>query len=169
MHPDHAPGLQGPAILHWLQDGAIGRAMRESLWLFPAVEIVHILGFALLIGTILALDLRILGWRMAALPVDRLAALTLPLSIAGFTLALPSGLMLLTTEAVHMGQNPAFLVKMGLIGLAGLNALLLHRGAWRSVAHWPADAPPPPARMAAFASLALWLCVLIAGRLIAYL
>ncbi|RKQ72490.1 hypothetical protein [Oceanibaculum indicum] len=163
------PAAAGPAILHWLQDGAIGRAMRESLWLFPAVEIVHILGFALLIGTIIALDLRILGWGKALLPVDRLAALTLPLSIAGFVLALPSGLILLTTEAVHVGQNPAFLAKMGLILLAGLNALLLHRGAWRTVAVWPPDAPPQAAKGAAIASLALWLCVLTAGRMIAYL
>lgn len=165
MHPDS----QGPAILHWLQDGAIGRAMRESLWLFPAVEIVHILGFALLIGTIVALDLRILGWGKTLLPVGKLGALTLPLSIAGFTLALPSGLLLLTTEAAHVGVNPAFLAKMGLIFLAGLNALLLHRGAWRSVAAWPADAPPSAAKRAAIASLTLWLGVLIAGRMIAYL
>ena len=165
MHPDS----QGPAILHWLQDGAIGRAMRESLWLFPAVEIVHILGFALLIGTIVALDLRILGWGKTLLPVEKLGALTLPLSIAGFALALPSGLLLLTTEAAHVGVNPAFLAKMGLIFLAGLNALLLHRGAWRSVAAWPTDAPPPGARLAAIASLFLWLGVLIAGRMIAYL
>ncbi|MDM7946581.1 MAG: hypothetical protein QUV20_09660 [Oceanibaculum nanhaiense] len=165
MHPDS----QGPAILHWLQDGAIGRAMRESLWLFPAVEIVHILGFALLIGTIVALDLRILGWGKTLLPVGKLGALTLPLSIAGFTLALPSGLLLLTTEAAHVGVNPAFLAKMGLIFLAGLNALLLHRGAWRSVAAWPADAPPSAAKGAAIASLFLWLGVLIAGRMIAYL
>lgn len=163
------PGPEGPAILHWLQDGAMGRAMRESLWLFPAVEIAHILGFALLIGTIIALDARILGWGKTLLAVDRLAALTLPLSIAGFALALPTGLLLLTTEAVHIGQNPAFLAKLGLIGLAGLNALILHRGAWRGVADWPADAPPPAARGAAIASLALWLGVLIAGRMIAYL
>lgn len=163
------PAAAGPAILHWLQDGTIGRAMRESLWLFPAVEIVHILGFALLIGTIIALDLRILGWGKMLLPVDRLAALTLPLSIAGFVLVLPSGLMLLTTEAVHVGQNPAFLAKMGLILLAGLNALLLHRGAWRTVADWPADAPPQAAKRAAISSLTLWLCVLTAGRMIAYL
>lgn len=168
MPPGLAPGFQGPAILHWLQDGALGRAMRESLWLFPAVEIVHILGFALLLGTIFALDLRILGWRMAAVPVEQLAALTLPLSIAGFLLAAPAGIMLLTTEAVHIGQNPAFLVKMGLIGLAGLNALLLHLGAWRSAAGWQ-EQTPVAARAAAAASLLLWLGVLIAGRMIAYL
>jgi hypothetical protein len=168
MHPDLPAGLQGPAILHWLQDGALGRAMRESLWLFPTVEIVHILGFALLLGTIIALDLRILGWGKAILPVGRLAALTLPLSIAGFVLAAPAGIMLLTTEAVHIGQNPAFLAKIGLIALAGLNALLLHQGAWRSAAGWQGQAPVA-ARAAAAVSLLLWLGVLSAGRMIAYL
>lgn len=155
------------AFLGWLEAGAVGRAMRQEPLLFPAVEIVHILGFALLLGSIAVLDLRLLGWRRAGVAAGRLAAATLPLSLAGFALALPSGLALLTTEASATGRNPVFLIKLGLIALAGLNALILHLTAWRAVDRWP-DAPPPAARLAALASLLLWTGVVILGRLIAY-
>ncbi|MBU0724423.1 MAG: hypothetical protein KJ904_18585 [Alphaproteobacteria bacterium] len=167
----------GLAFLHpllaWLEGGALGRAMRQEAFLFPAVEIIHILGFALLIGAIAVLDLRLLGWRStllppAVLPAGLLARLVLPVSITGLLLAIPSGLMLLATEATSIGVNTAFLVKLGLLALALLNILLLHRGIWRHIAEWESAAPPARVRVAALASLLLWVGILIAGRMIAY-
>jgi len=165
---DHATQA-APAILVALQDSALGAAMRQSLYLYPAVEIVHLLAIALLVGSILALDLRLVGWRVVA-PTWPLARHLLPLTATGFAFAVLSGLMLFTTEAASLALNRAFQIKLALLLLAGLNALLLHRGAWRDIGQWGAAARPPArVRVAAAFSAALWVGVLSFGRLIAYL
>ncbi len=158
-----------PAILVAVQDSALGQAMRQSLYLYPAVEIVHLLAIALLVGSILALDLRLVGWRVVA-PSWPLARHLLPIAVAGFAFAVLSGLLLFTTEAASLAFNPAFRIKLLLLLLAGLNALLLHRGPWRDIGQW-SGAPKPPARVraAAILSAVLWVGVLSFGRLIAYL
>lgn len=163
-------GTEGaPALLVALQDSALGQAMRQSLYLYPAVEIVHLIAIALLVGSILALDLRLLGWRSVA-PTWPLARHLLPLSVTGFAFAAMSGSMLFTTEAASLAFNPAFQIKMALLLLAGLNALLLHRGAWRDIGQWGAAARPPArVRVAGLLSALLWIGVLSFGRLIAYL
>lgn len=158
-----------PALLVALQDSALGVAMRQSLYLYPAVEIVHLLAIALLVGSILALDLRLAGLR-AVVPSAPLARHLLPVSVTGFAFAALSGLMLFTTEAASLAFNPAFQIKMALLLLAGINALLLHRGAWRDIGQWTGAARPPlRVRVAGAISAALWVGVLSFGRLIAYL
>lgn len=165
---DHGTA-HAPAILLALQDGPLGQAMRQSLYLYPAVEIMHLLAIALLVGSILALDLRLVGWR-AVVPSWPLARHLLPIAGTGFSLAVLSGLLLFTTEAASLAFNPAFRIKLLLLLLAGLNALLLHRGPWRDIGQW-SSAPKPPARVrvAALLSAVLWVGVLSFGRLIAYL
>lgn len=152
-----------------LQDSALGQAMRQSLYLYPAVEIVHLLGIALLVGSILALDLRLVGWR-AVTPAWPLARHLLPVTATGFAFAVLSGAMLFTTEAASLAFNPAFQTKMALLVLAGLNAIVLHLGPWRDIGRWSgAAAPPTRVRVAGACSAVLWVGVLGSGRLIAYL
>ena len=159
----------GPAILVALQDSALGQTMRQSLYLYPTVEILHLLAIALLVGSIVALDLRLVGWRIET-PIWPLARHLLPMTVTGFALAVASGLMLFTTEAASLAFNPAFQIKMALLLLAGLNALMLHRGAWREIGQWSATTPPPAlVRVAGALSAVLWIGVLSFGRLIAYL
>lgn len=164
---EHAAGAGAPGWLLWLQDGALGAAMRQSPTLYPAVEILHILGLALLVGAIVGLDLRLLGLARR-LPADGLTRLLRPLAIAGFCLAAPTGFMLFTAEAVSIAKNPMFLAKLTLIALAGANLAIFHLGPWRRVAAWALDGPPPAARISAALSIALWLGVIACGRLIAY-
>jgi hypothetical protein len=167
--PAALPATGGGGWLGALQTSPIGVAMRESLWLYPVVEVVHIIGFALLVGAIVAFDLRLMGVRGASLPADVLSRLLLPLSVTGFLLAAPSGALLFTAEATAYVRNPAFLLKLVLIGLALLNILLFHSLIGRRMAGWSAVTPPPlAARIAGVASLALWIGALAAGRLIAY-
>ncbi len=149
-----------------LQDSALGVAMRTSEVLYPAAEILHILGFVLLVGSIVALDLRLLGLgtRIAIAP---LAALLLPLSRVGFGLAVAMGFLLFSADAAHVIGNPAFQAKLALIALALLVVVAAHAGPWRRLADW-GDSVPPAARVTALASLVLWLAVVCAGRLIAY-
>jgi hypothetical protein len=157
-----------PEWLVSLQESSLGEAMRQSLLLYPVVEVVHLIGIALLVGSIVSLDLRLMGLRRA-LPASLTARHLLPVTIAGFCLALMSGSLLFATEAASLYYNPAFRLKLALIALGGVNAALFHLGPWRRVAMWEHARPPLAARLGGGLSTALWLGVLACGRLIAYL
>ena len=151
-----------------IESSALGQAMRQWLWLYPSVETVHIVGIALLVGSIAILDLRLLGLSRS-LPVRRLAAHILPWSIGSFALIVPSGLAMFTAHAGELISNPVFILKIGLILLAGANAGILHAGVFRNAAQWDVDVMPPlAARAAAAVSLLLWVSVIACGRLLAY-
>lgn len=151
-----------------IESTALGLAMRQSTWLYPAVETAHIIGLAILVGSIAVLDLRLLGFSRS-LSVKKLSAHVLPWSLAGFALIVPSGLMMFVAHAGDLVSNPVFAVKVCLILGAGANAAILHTGALRGAAGWDVDAMPPlAARMAAAASLLLWFSVIACGRLLAY-
>ncbi|MCW5576890.1 MAG: hypothetical protein KIT13_12415, partial [Burkholderiales bacterium] len=105
-------------------------AMRHDLWLYPVVEIVHIVGFVVLVGGIVVLDLRLLGLSKA-LPVRLLARHVLPWSIGALLLIVPSGLLMFIAHAGDLVGNTAFIVKMVLLLCAGANAAAFHPGAFR--------------------------------------
>ena len=143
-------------------------AMRHELWLYPAVEIVHIAGFVVLVGSITVLDLRLLGLGRT-LSVRALTRHTVPWSAAAFVLIVPSGALMFAAHASDLAGNSAFRLKLVLIALAGVNAALFHVRPYRSVAAWDHDvAPPAAARAHAAVSLALWFTVIACGRLLAY-
>jgi len=146
-------------LLAALHGSAPAAALRASPWLYPAVETVHILGLALLVGAVAVFDLRALG-AVPALSRDTLGRLALPLAAGGLAAASVSGAALFAADAVELAGNPAFLWKMGLFALALANVALWHR--------WAAK-HPGRARLGAAASLLLWVSVLVAGRLIAYI
>jgi len=151
-----------------IEMSALGVAMRQWLWLYPSVEIVHLVGIAILVGSIIVLDLRLLGFSRS-LPVRRLAAHVLPWSAGSFVLIVPSGLMMFVAHAGDLIGSPVFALKMCLILAAGINAAVFHSGVFRGAAAWDVDAMPPlMARAAAALSLALWVCVVACGRLLAY-
>jgi len=153
-----------PAFLHQL-----GAPIRQSLWLFPALETLHILGFALLYGSVAIVDLRLMGLGRA-LPVSRLAAHALPWTKGAFLLIVPSGLAMFVGHVDDYLTSPVFGVKMTLLAAGIANAAALHRGPLRGVGAWDVDAMPPSrVRIAAALSLLLWTGVIVCGRLIAYL
>jgi hypothetical protein len=146
-----------------LEASAFGVAMRESLWLFPAIKAAHLVGIALLAGSIAILDLRLLGLRRSV-SVRRLAARVLPWSIASFALIVPSGLAMLVAHAGDLISSSVLALKMTLILLAGTNAGIFHAGVFRGSAKWDVNAiPPMAARAAAAASLLLWGSVIACG------
>ena len=157
---------QAAPIFLALQESALGHAMRSSPALYPAVEILHIIGFVVLVGSILALDLRLLGLGRA-IPIAPMAQLLLPLSRLGFALAIGMGFLLFSADAAHVVRNPAFQAKLLLIAAALVNIAIAHAGPWRRVARWGTEAPGG-ARVTALLSLLLWLGAVCAGRLIAY-
>jgi hypothetical protein len=148
---------------------AFARAMRESLWLYPAVEIVHIAGFVILVGSVAMFDLRVLGLSRR-IPVRALARHLLPWSVLAFFLIVPSGLAMFSAHASDFLGNRAFQLKMALLLAAGMNAAAFHTGPYQSVAAWDVDATAPwSARASVALSLALWFSILACGRLLAYL
>jgi hypothetical protein len=160
---EHKPA---PAIFLALQESALGHVMRSSPFLYPAAEILHILGFVVLVGSIVALDLRLLGFGRG-IAIQPLAQLLLPLSRVGFVVAISMGFLLFSADAAHVVRNPAFLAKLLLIAAALINIAIAHLGPWRRALQWHGD-PPAGAKLTGFASLVLWISAICAGRLIAY-
>jgi hypothetical protein len=164
------PSGGGP--LGALEASGLGQAMRQWLWLYPSVEIVHILGIGLLFGSIAVLDLRLLGFSRG-ISVRRLASHVLPWTAASFALIIPSGLAMFTAHATEFVQSEVFVLKMLLILGAGLNAALFHTVTFRTADVWDSEEmrklpPPPSARAAGAISLLLWIAVISCGRLLAY-
>ena len=148
---------------------AIAKAMRENLWLYPSVEIVHIAGFVILVGSVLMFDLRVLGISKQV-PVRGLARHLLPWSLAALVLIVPSGLAMFAAHANDFIANRAFQLKMALLLAAGMNAAIFHTGPYRTVAEWDTGvAAPLGARVSVAFSIAIWFSIIACGRLLAYL
>lgn len=156
-------------LLLALEHSSLAETMRHSLWTYPIVEVVHISGFAILVGAVVLFDLRLLGFSRTV-SVRSLERHLLPWAWAAFLLIVPSGVAMLSAHATDFAANPAFRVKLALIAFAGLNALLFHNGVYRSVSAWDQHQPTPAAAKAsALLSLMIWFGVITCGRLIAYL
>jgi hypothetical protein len=139
---------------------AWGVWLKGSLWAYPALEAVHIAGIALLIGSLVVLELRVLGLGRE-LAVDALAQLAMPVSLIGFAVAALSGTLLFAADAFDLLVNPAFRLKMLALLLLGTNATLFHAfGGLRSGG--------VGAKLQIALSLLLWLAVIACGRMIAY-
>lgn len=148
---------------------AIAKAMREWLWLYPSVEIVHIVGFAILVGSVVMFDLRVLGLSKH-IPVRALSRHLLPWSVAALLLIVPTGLLMFSAHASDFLGNRAFQLKMALLVTAGLNAAFFHTGPYQTVKAWDTNAAAPwVAKLSVALSIVLWVGVISCGRLLAYL
>ena len=155
-------------LCQWLSDLPWSTALAESNNAFPVIETAHVLASSLIAGTIIAVDLRISGLVLRAEPVTRVTRALLPWTWGGFAVMAVTGLPLFASEAASLYGNAAFRLKLVLLSLAGVNALLFHNTAYRSVARWDHQAAAPlPARAFALASLLLWTGVIVSGRMIA--
>jgi len=137
--------------------------VRSSVWAYPALNIAHIIGLLLAIGGVWLLDLRVLGAGGGRLPWRDISAALSPAIMAGFALLLLTGVPMAMSDAKALAVSPVFAWKLGLIALAGLNALAFRRTAWAGAE------PPATARAQAALSLVLWLGAVAAGRLLGYL
>ena len=154
--------------LSWVERSALAIAIRESTWLYPAVETTHILAFVTLVGAAAMWDLRLLGLSRSV-PVTALGRHLLPWTRAGLLVAAPTGLLLFITDATQIAANPAFRLKLVLIAAAVLNAAAFHRWTYRSIQLWDQGVGSPfAAKLAGALSLTLWTSVIACGRLIAY-
>jgi hypothetical protein len=147
----------------WLQHTYVAETIRHSAALIALLEIVHLIGLTLLIGTILMVDLSLLGLGIGRQPVSRIAGELNLFTAMGLGIMLVSGPLILCSEAVRCYKAPAFWVKMALLAIAVVFHFTIHRRA--TLAEPPL--PRPDARIVAGISLALWFGVALAGKGIA--
>ena len=150
------------AIADALAGGPFAVWAAESSYAYPAANVVHVFGVALLLGGIGIVDLRLIGW-FRAIPLQPLVRALIPLAIAGFVLLVLSGSILFAADAEALARNGTFRLKLTLIALALANAILFR---WK--AGVPAAEPGSGLRLMALGSLLLWATIAVCGRLIAY-
>jgi hypothetical protein len=146
-----------------LQHTYVGETIRHSAALIALLEIVHLVGLTLLLGTILMVDLTLLGRGIGNLPVSRIARELNAFTGIGLVIMLLSGPLILSSEAVRCYKTPAFWVKMALLAIA----LAFHFSIHRKVAQAEPPVPRARAERVAWVSLALWFGVALAGKGIA--
>jgi hypothetical protein len=159
------------ALAQALHASELSRTLRASIWLYPLVNTAHLGGLALLVGGIVPLDLRLAGcWR--EVPLRPLARVLVRSASTGLALAVGSGALLFAARPLDYVGEPLFGLKLALLAAALANALLLRRSpAWRHALGDGGDSLQSPAaalRRAGIVSIALWLGVVAAGRLIGY-
>ncbi len=156
-------------MLRALEATQVGTLVRESLYGFPILVGLHILGLTLSVGMLMWFDLRLLGVVLPSAPVTHVYRRLVPWATAGFVVMFVTGALLFTGYAASAWGNPYFRVKAAGLVLAGLNALVYHRSTERGVARWDADTrPPQAARLAGGVSLLAWAVVIVCGRMMAY-
>ena len=152
-----------------IEHSAIGMAIRQSVWAFSVLILVHLLGLTVAAGTIVYWDLRLLGFGLRRCPVSEVGRCLLPFTWGGFSLMFVSGVFLVWCEAGRLYTNFFFRSKLLLLLAAGINVLIFHRTIYRGVSGWDcAPVTPMRARIAGGFSLLFWFAIIAAGRAIGY-
>jgi hypothetical protein len=151
-----------------LQEMNIPTQIRESDWLFPTIETLHVFALVLVVGSIMTVDLRLLGLAGRDRPFSALAREMLPWTWTAFVVAASAGLAMFSSKAVIYWGNLPFRVKMLCLLLAGVNMAIFHAMSTRQLAHWDRGKPPAAARLAGGASLLLWTTIVATGRWIGF-
>jgi hypothetical protein len=149
-------------LIDWslIEAWPLAEGIRRSVWAYPVLETVHIAALAAVVGSLLLLELRVFGMQRV-LPLPAFAQLAVRTALVAFAVAAASGSLLFISAATELAVNPAFRLKLVLLLMAGVNALVFHaRDSLRRQDRW--------ARWQAGTSLLIWLAVIAAGRLIAY-
>lgn len=156
-------------ILQWINELPLSQATRETEWLFPFLETIHVVAIVFVVGSITRLDLRLLGLVWRNRPVTEVSQEMLPWTWTSFVIATIFGLLLWSSKPIEYFQIAFFDLKMILIVLAGINMLLFQFTTFKDVAKWDRDPiPPAPARIAGGLSMAFWVAVVILGRFIGF-
>ena len=156
-------------ICNWLEATSVGTMVRESLYGFPILVAVHIMGLAFSVGMFLWFDLRLAGVALTSSAVSRVYRALIPWATAGFLSMFITGSLLFTGFASAAYKSPFFRIKLLAIALAGVNALVYHLVTERGRSGWDVELrPPSAARAAGMISIALWAVVILCGRMMAY-
>jgi hypothetical protein len=157
------------ATLRSLQATALAVSIRDSLLYFPLLEAVHVLGLSLVVGTVVVIDLRLLGLASVDRPFRLMSSEILKWTWGAFALTVLAGALMFTTNAEVYFHNVYFRTKLTLLALAGLNVLVFQLTANRTVDRWDRSRVAPPiGRAVAVITLAIWIAAVFAGRMIGF-
>jgi hypothetical protein len=157
------------SICQWIHQTPLSVAVRESIWVYPILNVLHCVGILLVAGTIIVVDLRLLGFGMRRSSVSSVIGQVLPWTLGGFAFMFITGLLLAWSEPVRLYRSLFFPWKLIFLTLACLNALFFHVGIYRGVVAWDSvSLTPARARLAGAVSIVCWICVIAAGRAIGY-
>jgi hypothetical protein len=153
----------------WIEALPISTHIGATAW-FPLLESLHVLSSTFIVGSILMVDLRLLGLAGVRHPVSRIVREVIPWTYAASALSVATGVGMFATRAAHYAGNAAFQVKMTLLVLAAVNMAVFHLVSARGIADWDAaSSPSVAARAAGAASLMLWVGIMLSGRWIGHL
>ncbi|TMJ47019.1 MAG: hypothetical protein E6G85_29200 [Alphaproteobacteria bacterium] len=156
-------------FISYFEDSALADNIRENDLLFPLIESVHVVSICLVVGSILVIDLRLLGLASLNRPVGGITKAILPLTWSAFAVAAVSGLLLFVSNATKYLDNGYFVAKVLLICAAGLNMVVFHGISAKDLPRWENEAALPlPARLAGGLSILLWVAVVTCGRWIGF-
>jgi len=157
------------ALLKAIEASGLATRIRDALWLFPLIESTHVVGLSLVFGTILIIDLRLLGVASTHRSFKQMASDILKWTWAAFALTVLTGSLMFITNSRVYYHNSFFRVKMLLLALSGINMLVFELTAGRTIHRWDAAPSAPRAGKAAAAlSLAMWIGIIIMGRLVGF-
>ena len=157
------------ATLHWLETTRLATGIRDSLVFFPLLESAHVLGLSLVVGTIVVIDLRLLGLASTQRPFQRMASDIMKWTWSAFALTAFAGALMFITNAEVYFHNFYFRMKIALLALAAINVIAFHLTAYRTLPRWDrSPSAPPIGRAVAVISLLLWVGAIVAGRMIGF-
>ena len=153
----------------WIQDSELAFQIGAT-WLFPLLESIHVLGVAFLLGSILVVDLRLLGLTAISYTFSRLERELTYWTWGAFVITVVTGIGMFISRPGAYAENPAFQVKLIFLLLAGVNLIVFKRLVYSTVEQWD-DSPiiPLRARLSGLFSLALWAGVILAGRWVGHI
>ena len=161
--------MDQPSIIESIETSGLGEWMRNSVKAMPIVEAVHVMAIALVFGTILIVDLRLLGFPNTRRAFTRVSDELLRLTWVAFVVAAITGILMFTANATTYFDNTPFRWKMLALLFAGVNMAVFQLLTARTVAQWDRDVPAPlAAKIAGAFSIVIWTSVIFLGRWIGF-
>jgi hypothetical protein len=157
------------SLCQWLQNTNWATAIRQSSWVYPIILASHLTGIALFGGMLLVSDLRLLGFALTKVPISQVVGRLRPWKRVGLIWMVTFGFLLFAAKAARYYINPYFDAKVILLLLTGVHAWIFRRSVYNRTAEFDGITElPGKAKAAAWISLALWLAIIIMGRMIGY-
>jgi hypothetical protein len=155
--------------LEWLEGLPWTTAIRESAGGYPIIETAHVASIVFFAGLVIVMDLRLVGLAFTHAPLTQIQRRLFPWQMAGLVPSTATGLLLCCIDPLRYYGNVFFWVKLGMLVLAGINALAFHLTIYRKAVRWDEDPQVPgTVRLAGAVSLLLWSAIIVSGRLIAF-
>jgi hypothetical protein len=156
------------SFFQWLEATQWSITMRESEWIFPFIETVHVLALSVMLFPTALLDLRLLGLVMPRESVSKVRSQLMPWIWSGFAVMIVSGIFVLWSHPVKYYNSPFARAKAVLLVLAGVNAMVFELTGGRDGAGWDQGPTPLRVKLAGGISLVVWISIVVMGRAIAY-